>query len=107
MWVIRGTIITHERRKVDSIDENAQRIRQRVGAEPGSEREGPFEWRQVGRRDKDFDRPRLAGHTANEAAPFEPNEHRVHRRRREVEESLQIGMAWRHTSPIGFNVLAM
>lgn len=81
-------------------------VREAAEAALGSELEGPLEWRQVRRGDEDFDRPRLAGHTANEAAPFEPHEHRVHRRRREVEEALQVGMAWRHASPIGCNVLA-
>jgi hypothetical protein len=80
--------------------------REAAAAEPGSELEGPLERWQVRRRDEDFDRPRLARHTANEAAPFEPLEHRVHRRRREVEEALQVGMARRNTSPIGCNVLA-
>ena len=80
--------------------------REAAGAESGSELEGPIEWRQVRRRDEDFDGSRLAGHAANEAAPFEPHEHRVHRRRREVEEALQVGMARRHASPIGCNVLA-
>ena len=79
--------------------------REAAEAELGSELEGPLEWRQVRRREEDFDCPRLSRHTANEAAPFEPHEHRIHRRRREVEESLQVGMALRHASPIGCNVL--
>lgn len=79
--------------------------REAAEAELGSELEGPLEWRQVRRRDEDFNRSRLAGHATNEAAPFEPHEHRVHRRR-EVEEALQVGMAWRHASPTGCNMLA-
>jgi hypothetical protein len=66
----------------------ATMAREAAEAELGSELEGSLKWRQVRLRDEDFDRPRLAGHTANEAAPFEPHEHRVHRRRREVEEAL-------------------
>ena len=71
-----------------------------------SELEWPVEWRNPIGVDGEFDCPCFAGNASDESPLFEPNQHGIHGRGCELEETQEIGMAGRHPSFIPHHVFA-
>ena len=72
----------------------------------GSEFERAVERRKPVGLDDDFDSPRLAWDPPNESSLFQPDQHRIHRRGREVEKALEVGMAGSYPGSVAHHVFA-